>query len=123
MAVAHSKAFFDRFQVETTGLTFQPLRSYTMRPSTAARFEIALEAFDGTNTATFRRVLSLRRGATGPSEIIGRVWHCTETTKSNVAFDLRVVMNPDGGFTLEGKNASAVTTTWKATIERLAITR
>lgn len=123
MAIAHSKTFFDRFQVETMGLPFIPLRTYTMRPDTAARFEIALEAFDGTNTATFRRVLSLHRAATGPSEIIGRVWHCTETTKSNVTFDLRVVMKPDGSFTLEGRNASALTTTWKGSIERLAISR
>ncbi len=123
MAVVHSRPFFDRFQVDTTGTSFLPLKTYTLRPSSAFRFELVIEGFDGTQQATFRRVLTLKRGLSGPAQVVGRIWHCSETTKTNTAFDLRATMNPDGSFTLEAKNASPVRTTWKGTVERVVISR
>jgi hypothetical protein len=124
MAVIHSKTLFDRFQIDTTGLTFLPIRSYLLRPSTAFRFEFRIEGFDGVQASTFNRVLSIKRGLSGAPSFIGpAVWHTSQTTKSSVAFDLRVILNLDGSFTIEAKNATATTTTWKGVVERIAISR
>lgn len=123
MAVAHSKTYFDRFQVETTGPAFQTIRSYPLRPSSAFRFEFVVEAFDGTEQASFRRVLAVKRGPTGPAEVVGRIWHASETTKSKREFDLQVELHPDGSFSIQAKNATALTTTWKGSVERLAVSR